>query len=466
MTDTVNAGEAADDGVMPTSHADVMPNPRFLEGPPAEARETYGPGEAETRRALRERSRDHAEQEAAIRIRSLPDDAPEAFRDAKDAARWRAADYKLTRALRRNQANPDEHLWVSAHVTGQQFRDEIAAKAAGGDDVDVVELQNVPKDQTIKNEREAGDIIARYRNETKPAEQAALDERRRQFAEWDALDLIEKQGGAEQTGEAVTEAHEQPAVEPAQQHEVDPVAHARQHAEAYVQAARQYHELTSQEVLAHAQLSTAAQKHASEFSDVKSYDDLAKLSPDRQQRFVGQQQALKAAFEQFQQLGNQRQVVQFQIEHARRAEQQAAFNAYKAEQDRLVEAAVPELKEPVRRVEMTQAAEEILATVGVTRETYNGLAPDVKRALASADFQINVLTPAVKYKLAQAKAAEARAVPLPVPQRPGVARDRGDRAQADVSHLSERIDRLRPGSDKQLRAAANLIATRRANRGR
>ena len=95
MNDT---GEAAADGVMPTSHADVMPNPKFLEGPPETARETYGPGEAETQarpQGAQQGSRgagsvDQGQELAGRRARK--------FRDVKEASKWRAADYKLTRA--------------------------------------------------------------------------------------------------------------------------------------------------------------------------------------------------------------------------------------------------------------------------------------------------------------------------------------------------------------------------------
>lgn len=225
------------------------------------------------------------------------------------------------------------------------------------------------------------------------------------------------------------------------------------------------HGLTRAELLADTQLRTALQQHIAEFgNDVKSYDDVAKLSPDRQQRFVQNDQALRTAFGQYQQLQTQRQLTQNQIAAARAAEQAQSFKQYQQEQNEIVAKSIPEITgDPQTAYTFRAAVAEILKEVGITEDAYRSFAPDVRRAMHAAEFQ-RLVADATRYRQGKARAAEVSALPLPPVQRPGVARDRGDRASADLSRLDQRIDNARPGSDRQLRAAAALVAAKRRGR--
>jgi hypothetical protein len=457
MTD-LNTSEAADDHAPPSAddtNLSRMLDPKSFEAPPAEKSPTFGSDSHGLKQAADELRERRGKPEPTIKQRRLADDAPKTL-SAKNAAERLAFNRGADRALQRVARNPGENAWVSGNIVRQEMDAE--------NEPSVVEYQNKEKGERV-NAREAARDLAEYRRTTAPQEAEALDARRKLLAELGALDLVQPETVTEQTPEAVTE---QPAEQPAQpeQQLVDPVAQARHEAAAYLQATQQLHGLTQAEVLAHAQLRTAAQAHASEFSDVRSYDDLARLSPERQQRFVGQQQVLRTAVEQFQNLSAQRQLTQQQIEAARQAEQDQAFRAYKTEQDALAASSIPEISgDPETAYAFGRAATEALAEYGITRDAIRTYSPDVIRAMNSASFQ-RLVADATRYRQGKARAKEVSAQPLPPVQRPGVARDRGERQQVDVSHLSERIDRLRPGSDKQLRAAASLIATRRANRGR
>ena len=449
MTDlnTSEAADAPDDTPLAR-----MLDPKSFE-PPTEAKEVYdgtahGIGQAADR--LNEERKRREKPEPKIRQRRLADDAPETL-NAKDAARRLAFNRVADRAMERN-VRTGEHPWVSGNVVRQEMDD--AAEPS------VVEYQNKKPGETVSF-REAVRDRAQYTREVAPAEAEAAAERRRLLAELGAGDLL-AETQTEEPSEPVTEpAAEQPA-QPEQP--VDPVAHARQHAEAWLQATQQLHGLTQAEVIAKAQIEQAAARHMAEYGHLKSYDDLARLSADQQQRYIGQRQALQTAAEQFQNLSAQRQLTQQRIEAARQAEQQQAFARYKAEQDALAAKSIPEISgDPETAFAFGRAATETLEEYGITRDAIRTYSPDVVRAMNSASFQ-RLVADATRYRQGKARAHEVSAKPLPPVQRPGVARDRGDRASADLSHLDQRIDRARPGSDRQLRAAANLIAAKRAAR--
>jgi hypothetical protein len=391
-------------------------------------------------------------------------DGEKTFKDAKEAAPWLGTNRKVHQAAERAARTGEDDFRAGYHV-GLEDRVRREARERGQPlDVVTPTYQNKKPGETVTT-KQAADDLAEYRRTTAKQEAADYEQRLAWAAELGVADLIAQQQPAEQ---APVEAPEQPSPEPAQQQQpVDPVEQHRQQAAQYLEAARQYHDLTSHEALARAQIEQAVARHQQEFGAIQTHDQLARLSADQQQRFIGQQQAIRTAAEHFQALSAQRQLTQQQIRAAQQAEQDQAFQRYRAEQSAATEKAIPEMSpnaDPAEAYAFKTAATNLLKQhLGIDATTVRSLSPELQRALHHVGFA-EIVSKAVRYEQAQQRAAEVSAKPLPPVQRPGVASTRGDRNTANLTNLSERIDRARPGSDRQIKAAAALIAAKRRGR--
>ena len=201
------------------------------------------------------------------------------------------------------------------------------------------------------------------------------------------------------------------------------------------------------------------------FSNVHNMQDVGRMRPEHQQQWQRNQQALHALAADRQQAAQTRELIERRTADMRHAQEQLELQAYRREQDALADKAIPELRDPQKAPELQRAAVELLERVGINQESVAHEHPAVRRAIRSVAFQ-QIVAKAAKYDLAQARAKEITAVPLPPVQRPGVSRDhRIERANAAYK---EKLQRLSGGGPvrTQIRAAAELLTEQRRARAR
>jgi hypothetical protein len=195
---------------------------------------------------------------------------------------------------------------------------------------------------------------------------------------------------------------------------------------------------------------------AGEFNDVKALANQ-----------VGEQAALRqlaeqdpARFARFQELDGKFRQVQNELANIRTQQAEAytaSFQQFAEEQDKLAEAAIPELRataDPRARAAIQQGALDILLEAGMSKR-------DIEYAWSRGGmFQLRsaaaqrVLADAAKWRLSNAKAREALKAPHPEVQRPGV-------RMPESSYSDQQIESQR----KALNSSGSLrdaVALRRA----
>jgi hypothetical protein len=190
------------------------------------------------------------------------------------------------------------------------------------------------------------------------------------------------------------------------------------------------------------------QQVAGQFSDIRSMEDVERLAVDDPIRYMqwdASQKKLQAAQWQAQQAYQQRQ-----------AEYMQRLEAYKAEQDAKFANKVPLAKDPVKAAEIAKKVKSYLVDeLGMTEQTIlNRWNNDP--SFRSFENQ-KALYDAAMHADALAKLKTAAAKPVPQVQRPGTAPSRGERGEATVQALREKL-----ATTGSMKDAAALIAAKRA----
>lgn len=212
--------------------------------------------------------------------------------------------------------------------------------------------------------------------------------------------------------------------------------------------ARQQYEHAAQNAL-----SVLQQQQASEFADIKTHADVQKLATDDPFRFAqwqARQMQIQAQASEVENLNRQRQ-----------ERESDTFKVWSKEQDDKFSKQFSEFNDAEKGPKVRQAVTSYL-----TKEV--GVPEDVLPKLWSnplfrdAMFQ-RVIYDASRFHSAQQAAKSAVAAPKPQVQRPGTSSTRGERGQADIAALSQKLDNA-TSTRSQIAAAAALRAAKRAAR--
>jgi hypothetical protein len=141
------------------------------------------------------------------------------------------------------------------------------------------------------------------------------------------------------------------------------------------------------------------------------------------------------------------------------AQEKAHLDKWAQAQNDIIDAELPELRDPKTAARFKQDVAETMRVMGITQEHLNHhlFGP----SLRSVEGQ-RLLADATRWRVAQQKAQRARQVPLPPVQKPGAYRAVNDGAQS-VRELQQRL--YRASGREALRVATELTKARRANGG-
>jgi hypothetical protein len=210
--------------------------------------------------------------------------------------------------------------------------------------------------------------------------------------------------------------------------------------------ARQQYEHAAQNAL-----SVLQQQQASEFADIKTHADVQKLATDDPFRFA-QWQARQM------QINAQAQ----EVEHLNRQRDQEKANTFKTwaeEQDSKFTKKFPEFADKEKAGKVREGIVSYLTNdIGVPE----GHLPKLwdTDLFRDAMFQ-EVVYDASRFRAAQKAAKAAVQKPVPQVQRPGVVQGKGEARQADITALTQKLDKATSTRD-QIAAAAALRAAKRA----
>jgi hypothetical protein len=195
---------------------------------------------------------------------------------------------------------------------------------------------------------------------------------------------------------------------------------------------------------------------------VRTPEDVAKLPPEKQQRFTELDDAYRAAKGEAHATHQAVAAAQAQIQAQEAQARQAAFRQYVAQEEAKVAKLIPELDEkadPTARRELQQAAQVLLRGVGYTDDEmrsawYEGAPLSLRDARAQA-----VIAKAAKYDRLVSRENELRAHRKPIPpvQRPGVGGQRISRADAEIQKLESK-------GELSIKEATALMRARRSAR--
>lgn len=196
-------------------------------------------------------------------------------------------------------------------------------------------------------------------------------------------------------------------------------------------------------------LQTLQSQNNAEFSDIRSWEDAQKLAAEDPFRYA--QWDLHQKRMQSVQTEMAQTQAQMQREQAQRYEQ------WSAEQDAKFADMAPEFKDPKQAEKVQTQAVQYLKDIGFD-EAEIGDSWTGKRPLPLRDARMQALVrDAMRWRSAEAKRAEVSAKPVPPVQRPGTPMSSGERSQASLQALENRLNAT--GSLKDARA---LLAARRS----
>jgi hypothetical protein len=193
---------------------------------------------------------------------------------------------------------------------------------------------------------------------------------------------------------------------------------------------------------------------AGEFADIKTMADVQRVAAEdwpryirwdaQQKQVAAVQQEIKAA------------------EERRNAEYAQQWNEFAKRQDELFVEKAPEMADKDKAVKLQNAAVSVLKDLGFSDEelsrSFHG-----KQGMSLRDHRVQLLIrDAILWREAQAKAKIAVTKPVPPVQRPGVSQGKIGEREAQIQHLTQQLDKT--SGINALRAAAKLVATRRADR--
>jgi hypothetical protein len=199
----------------------------------------------------------------------------------------------------------------------------------------------------------------------------------------------------------------------------------------------------------------------SAFADISQYgtfENLARVNPARAQEVLKWDAEVRAREQKVQQLAAQRRAGETIAAQQRQAAEAEEIWQLHAKTDAIMEAEVPELRDPQRAPQFKAAVAEHLKSIGVTADTLrNDVA--LKRQLADPDVQ-RLIVDAVRWRTAQDWARNVQRRPMPQVLRPGVS-NHGGAHHDNLERLNKRLDSA-SNSQQAVRAAAKVLAARRA----
>jgi hypothetical protein len=365
----------------------------------------------------------------------------------------------------------------AGHITGaetQTMAELIEAGYAPKDAATIIRARNAAPqmglvdDKGNRLERMDADHRVTSEDELTPAKAAHLLANHRRVAEAEHQQLLanlasvneQRQQAEQQTAAAPEDELVSQRLAPPEPQQPDPVVEAERQS---VEAAR--HATAHEIQLAH-EIQAMLQHAAGALSDIRTPDDLAKVRATNPQRW----QAIAEADRQVREkqlalmgLTQARQAHETAIAQHQRAQHQQAAAVWGKEQDNLFEAQAaklaPEWRDPNVQRELRATAQKILEDNGMSKQQISE-AWQGGGVLRSATAQTTLLKAAM-WERAQARAKEITKAPLPPVVRPGTRAPSGAADYAQLGDLSRAIDRARPGSDAQLKAAARLVNARR-----
>jgi hypothetical protein len=200
-------------------------------------------------------------------------------------------------------------------------------------------------------------------------------------------------------------------------------------------------------------LQTVQESMAGAFPDIRTMEDVQRLSAEDPFRYI-QWQAHRekvAAVQQEVEQSRYRQQTEFQTKWAEFAQRE----------DTKVMEAIPELSDPTQREQIQKSAVNYLRDVGFTDQEL-GQAWNGQASISPRDHRFQILVrDAAKYREAQKNATKTltTAKPLPPVQKPGVAPAKGAAQSQLIQDLSKQLDKT-----GDLKVAARLRAARLASK--
>jgi hypothetical protein len=184
-------------------------------------------------------------------------------------------------------------------------------------------------------------------------------------------------------------------------------------------------------------------------------EDLRVRDPARFQRLAQYDQALRERQARVSFLAQQR----VQNEQQQAAQEKAHLDKWAQAQNAIIDAELPELRDPKTAARFKQDVAETMRVMGITQDHLNHhlFGP----SLRSVEGQ-RLLADATRWRVAQQKAQQVRQAPVPPVQRPGTYRAVNDGAQS-VRELQQRLNRA--SGREALRLATELTKARRVNGG-
>lgn len=222
-------------------------------------------------------------------------------------------------------------------------------------------------------------------------------------------------------------------------------AEARRTIDAKVQAAEQQRQ--QYEALLPQVHKTLLGQHFEQFADIQTHADLARLAeedPFRFGKYQVSERKVQAAFNEMQQ-AQQRQAQEFQ----------SRWDAFAAEQDRLVTEKAPEFSDPEKAATAERTAIKYLNDVGLSTEEITDLWHG-KGGISLRDHRVRlIIRDAARYRAAKTATKTATSKAVPPVQRPGTAPPRGGTA-SEIQALEKAFQR-----DPTAKNAAALTAAKR-----
>ena len=196
-------------------------------------------------------------------------------------------------------------------------------------------------------------------------------------------------------------------------------------------------------------LQTLQQQQAGEFADIKTLADVERLAREDWPRYAlwDVQQKKIAEVAQHLALAQQRQA----------QERVQQFSEFARREDDLFKEKVPDMADAKKTAALQTACLAVLKELGF-QETELAQSWHGQRDLSLRDHRVQLLIrDATLWRDAQAKAKAAATRPVPPVQRPGVSQPKGAALDAEIQHLTQKLEK-----SGNLKDAAALLKARRA----
>ena len=201
------------------------------------------------------------------------------------------------------------------------------------------------------------------------------------------------------------------------------------------------------------------------FPEIKTWDDVRKLAaedPLRYSQWDAHQKELQAVA-QMSQAAQQRQA---QEQEQQRQALQKQMSDYIAEQTRLIQEKVPDLRDPEKADKVVRGARQYLSDIGFSNEELAAMWDSGKPILLHDARIQSIILDGLMYRQAKEQAKTAAKPNTPPVQRPGVAAPRKASAAADIEALNRKLDEGTGSIRDKLSAAAALVRAQRSQQAR